>query len=622
MRNPFKLLTDEHIESELGFLKLFSPNVLESLEEKYKADALWNKPLMIHSSPGGGKSTLLRIFEPHTLLSIVNSTSSDLREIYKILKRIKAIDIHDKPILGVRLPCTKNYQIFEEYEFSIAQKQRLFFALLNSRIILATLKSLCKIQRVSFPEDLKQVKIVLKAENDFYDLINRPKVAFELYTWASKIEKQIYSFVNSFLPPKMEDIEGHDELFSMYLLKSISFEYENEQHYSGLLFMFDDAHKLSVNQRKSFKEYIIEKRGFVSVWISERLESLDPKTNLGSFEIRDFEKINLEAFWRRNPSKFEKTLENIAFKRARMSTDNVASFEEYLSDNLDDDKIKSALLNYIERLGKEFDNLSSSNHLFSDWCEMGKNAVLPLYEKAILMGKIHIMINRSFKRKQMSLPFPYSVEEINSSTNEVKSASELFLSVKTKTSYYFGFKKLVKLSSFNIEQFLELSAELFEAILANNIKSNDFNISAKTQDSIIRKDSRNRWKRLPSEIPFSDQILHFIENLGDYCGKQTFKDNAPYAPGVNGFCVRKGNKRLFDSKLSWVDDSKYSKIHDIISTCVAFNLFEIQKVNQGKKGQINTIYYLNRWLCVKFSLPLNYGNWRHIKLENLYKWVK
>ncbi|HQS52414.1 MAG TPA: hypothetical protein PLN99_10990, partial [Daejeonella sp.] len=61
---------------------------------------------------------------------------------------------------------------------------------------------------------------------------------------------------------------------------------------------------------------------------------------------------------------------------------------------------------------------------------------------------------------------------------------------------------------------------------------------------------------------------------------------------------------------------------NVISTCVAFNLLEIKEVNQGEKGQKWQVYYLNRWLCVKFNLPFSYGGWRHKNTDELLKWTK
>ena len=88
--------------------------------------------------------------------------------------------------------------------------------------------------------------------------------------------------MDSFLPIKENNIEGHDELFSLLTLNPKYFLYKEEQICKEILFMFDDAHKLSNNQRNLLIKYSIEKRGNFSIWVSERTEALEPKENLGA----------------------------------------------------------------------------------------------------------------------------------------------------------------------------------------------------------------------------------------------------------------------------------------------------------------------------------------------------
>ena len=86
LRNPFLMRASERIESDVNFLRLYSPIVLDSLIEKNSNDTLWNNVIFIRSSPGGGKTSLLRVFEPSTLFNIFSRKSQEYKDLFNYLK--------------------------------------------------------------------------------------------------------------------------------------------------------------------------------------------------------------------------------------------------------------------------------------------------------------------------------------------------------------------------------------------------------------------------------------------------------------------------------------------------------------------------------------------------------
>jgi hypothetical protein len=54
-RNPFRMRTSEHIESDSTFLQLFSPGVLDLLPR----ERLWDGVQIFRSAPFWGKMTLV-----------------------------------------------------------------------------------------------------------------------------------------------------------------------------------------------------------------------------------------------------------------------------------------------------------------------------------------------------------------------------------------------------------------------------------------------------------------------------------------------------------------------------------------------------------------------------------
>jgi len=623
LRNPFRMRASEKIESDASFLHLFSPLVLEALVEKHENGKLWENILFIHSSPGAGKTTLLRVFDPGSLSTLFkNKSSPDYKDLFASLKRIDAINYDGIDVLGVTLVCTGNYEILEELDLSNAQKLRLFFSLLNIKIIVATLRSILTIKQKSFPDDLEKIEFTYQNQDNYFTSLNVPCNGKNLFEWASNIEKKIYSIIDSFLPEEGIQIEGHNELYALSVLKPQYIKFEGENICKRILFMLDDTHKLSNNQREALKKYVIEKRGNFSIWISERLEALDPMENLRSFIERDYEEINLERFWDKKAGRFENILLNIAEKRARISTEDIENFKEYLEDELNEEKYKQKFLDSITITLESIEKFSLYTNKFNEWIRYATLYNGSPIEKALLFKMIEILIHRNKVKNQLSFDFSLTIQELTDKLKSgLDSTAKLFLSEEVKLPYYYSFSNLCKLSSNNIEQFLTFSSDLFEEMISNKLKGNQITIDVENQERIICKVAEKKWRELPRIVPYSTSVVKFLTELGEFSRKETFKPNAPYAPGVNGFAIKPGNINNLFNNGTWLNTSIYEPLINVISTCVAFNLLEIKEVSQGEKGQQWEVYYLNRWLCVKFNLPLSYGGWRHKSPDDLLKWI-
>jgi hypothetical protein len=59
--------TSEQIELDVDFLHLFSYEALDLLSK----EDLWNRVHIFQSTPGGGKTSLLRLFTPGALLTLL-----------------------------------------------------------------------------------------------------------------------------------------------------------------------------------------------------------------------------------------------------------------------------------------------------------------------------------------------------------------------------------------------------------------------------------------------------------------------------------------------------------------------------------------------------------------------
>ena len=625
LRNPFLMRASERIETDVNFLRLYSPVALDNLIDKNLNDSLWNNVVFIRSSPGGGKTSLLRIFEPVSLSTIYYSRQSpDNKDLFNSLYKLRVLNEEGISTLAVYLSCNKNYDILEDLSLNEGQKKRLFFALLNSRITLATLLGLLELKKLKYPDDLKKIKFVYKNEGNYYKNIKTPCFSDQLHQWALKTEEKIYTLMDSLLPIPRDKIEGHDELFSLITLNPDYFLYKGQPICNKILFMFDDVHKLSITQRQLLIRYAIETRGKFNIWFSERLEALNPKENIGAIKIRDYEEINLEEIWQNRPSKFEKIIANIADKRARASTEEVNTFQENLFEYIDIEENESKLAAFNEQKKQELVNLANSfSGKFDNWIDyLEKYKGNPL-DKAIIIKKIQILMHRSLGKSQLAFDFPLSAKELEEKLEQnIDEIAKFFLFKEVGLPCYFGFNNLVKISNNNIEQFLGLASGLFEEMLSAKIIGNTTLISAKTQEDKIDKVISEYWDDLGRRLPNGNIVKLFLNKFAEFATKETYKINAPIAQGVSGFSISQPRQnQLFDNS-KWYDLDYNKPLLEIISTCVANNLLESREIIQGAKGQKNQVFYLNRWLCVKFNLPLQYGGWKHKNVQELLNWIK
>ncbi len=622
LRNPFRMRASEKIESDDNFLHIYSPSILDSLLEMHQKSKLWGYVTYIHSSPGGGKTSLLRIFEP-PLLNALFSSQTHYKDVFSNLKKIDVFTETHIKVLGIYLLCSRSFEMLEDINISPPHKKRLFNSLLNSRVIIAALKSILQIKNKKFPDDLKEIRFNYTDENHYFQNLKIPCDGEQLYRWAENFELKIYSALDSFIPIQESSIPGHNELFSFSAIAPENISINGVSICERFLFMLDDMHKLTYRQRGFIKEGLIEKRGNYSLWIAERIEALEPEYTLAKKNIpeRDFQTINIEDFFRGKDSKYSTLLSIVSQKRAQLSSDNLNSFQEHLSPVINEENYKDNFLKSINDSREYFSLIMKHSQVYDFWINHIENKKMSIQERAILMKQVEILIHRNVNKQQLSL-FGMEIGELDHQlTSEVKSAARYFICKNYKIPYYYGFSDLVKLSSCNIEQFLSFSSELFERMLSNKLLGNNITLSVEEQEKVIFEVVSNRWKSLITGIPHSTLIVAFLNKLGKMLQNETNKPNAPYAMGVTGFAIKPSQKGLFGT-VQWYEQESFKPLADIISTCVAYNIFEVRPTNQGAKGQAWNVYYLNRWLCIHYNLPLTYGGWRPKASQDLIKWIK
>jgi hypothetical protein len=244
-------------------------------------------------------------------------------------------------------------------------------------------------------------------------------------------------------------------------------------------------------------------------------------------------------------------------------------------------------------------------------------------EAAIEWRTLEILIVRDQARSQRSFDF----DQLNESDLEaqtrsnVRDAAELFLSRETRLPYYYGRDRLSLLSSSNIDQFVEMSGDLFEEILsASLLRRGDRPLSAERQEAILKAVAERRWEAIPRAAAQGHAMLRLLEHLGELCADETFKPSAPYAPGVTGFAISMADREFLVSDSAVKSGDNMRTLREVLASCIALNLLE-PRLDAKNKGDRWLVLYLNRLLCLRFGLPLGYGGWRPRKVKALTEWL-
>ena len=628
--NPFFTRASEYVELDDKFLNLFSPEVLSLFKNE---NNIWRNVTILRSAPGGGKTTLLRMFTPKVLKKLRETSKHDEhnREIFNELKELQVFDTDGSiQVIGSIVPFNNEYVSIQFLNINEAQKIRLFLALVNVRIIIAILQSIFISREFKSNDDFSRITFDLSSNlilpTSLRDLTN----GLSLYNWACDLEENICSKLDSIYTDINFLIEGGDNLYSLEVFDRAFFLIDNEVIKERILVMLDDVHNLSSFQREYLITSIINRRPKVNTWVSERLKALtmDELFTEGSTEGRDINTIHLEKFWAKKYITFEKFVKSVANRRITAALDIPREFASYLREDFteeDNEKIRAAFHVVRDRVIQIYGSIEK----YKIWISERNSQIDGLYEELVNWRALEILCYRDRNKPQQTLDFGESSLQADQlkvqQGSDINSAAQLFINKEFQIPYYFGIAKISRLSSFNIEQFLSLSGELFEEIRYNDIKkvvnsNHRLELTSSRQEWIIKNVINNvKWRELTNKIPNFSKIEGFINAIGGFCHQETHTPNAWNSPGLNAVAILMSDRDTLKNEA--INDKKnpYYHLAKCLADCIAYNLIDFE-LNYKCKGKIWMLLYLNKMYCAKYNLPLNRGGFKEKKLNELLNW--
>lgn len=617
-KNPFRLRASEQMGDTVSFLRNFGAAAVELLPP-----SVWDRLVVLRSAPGGGKTSLMRLFTFESL-SVLHQRRDEFPVLVEQLEQFDALSSEGPRHLGVLLNLNRDYPALLDLDLRPEQLNALFFRLLDARILRAVVHTVSSYHAL---EDLAQLRLAPvngDAEGDvaidaFGELNGRA-----LVEWARRNERAALRQLDSLLPVPLEfDGEPVPPLASLQLLSRTRIRVREQELSLRPLVMLDDGHELGRSQRAALLERLVDRSLDLGRWYSERLEALeDDDLLVGDTQGRDYELVDLEAKARESQGRYERMMLDIGNRRARPYLREYAQLEQTFTDLVSVDEhelLKDKEEVVLGALRERLEQLASEHERFRGWVDETSDA--RGYEGALLLRALEIAVRRDLRRPQTAL-FEVSrrYDEFEAQRARVVPAARHFLAREFKLPYYAGPDILARLGSENAEQFLRVAGDVFEQMLGHITLRELPHVSALEQDAVVRRASDRYWRELPQRVSRGRQVQRLLVAIVELCQADTFRDTAPYSPGVTGTALlMSGRDRLVDPEVRAALPGA-QELYEALTAALIDNVVTI-KLEYSVKNQRVMVIYLNRLLCPRFNLPLARGGFRERKLETMAGWM-
>lgn len=618
MRNPFRIRTSQKTVNDEQFVRLFGAGALDMIDEI--ADPFGGL-VILRSAPGGGKTSFLRLLTPNPLrLAIKFNKDPYVKQTYDSLRNRGAIGDEGPTLLGVMATITSEYRDLDDFDCGLG----MFRALLNARIVTATVRTILERSNRSYPDDLDTVHVQWKP--DIESTIPAKATGKELYDWATKIERTFYDRLDDL--GEGTGFEGHTRLDALTWFSTSSFHDVNGEVSVRRLLMFDESQFLSKRQHKSLMTLLTNARANCGIWVAERLEALNYQEILskGVLRRRDYEGIvQPENLWASRQKTYVKFVSQIAELRSR----HADGFEDrdffgLLSENDERAVWSSVYERACDSIRKRIETRTDNNPRYKGWISEDKLDKASPYDQALYLRKTEILIERDLAKRQGAFDLTVLSDDDYSSkdSSSLSNATRHILRKEVDAPIYFGKDSLSAISSWNVDQYVDVAGDIFEEISAKitGVRATPAALTTERQHKIIKNAAQKRWNAIPQRILYGYDARRLLEAAGKFCYQQTFRPTAPYAPGVTGFAITMEDRtKLMESTKN--GNGYFHKLRDILESLIANNEI-VTRLEHQNKGKEYMVFYLNRLLCVHFDLPLGYGGWREKSLQQMQLWLE
>lgn len=612
-KNPFQIKRFEHADSPAVFLQLFNCSALKIIDSN-----AFRNVTFFSSSPGAGKTTLFKAFSAEILHYVCSQPprsplGSELRS---YMEDVGSVSGREVKLLSCHLSCASSYKLLEEM-FENGRRTQVLFALLNCRISIAFIRSIAIL--ADFKGESEYTGITFKEiPNEMASIKDELSDGWSLFKWACRQERKLCKYLDGNDTESLDFGFLHTSLLLLKIFEPQNIEINGEFPFEHSLVIFDDFHTLVQRQQEQIINALYMLRPNVGIWIGQRLEGLSSRqiiSSNGGLQREYNGWYVLDEYWTSNRGAFRKALSDIADRRVQMARlPEIEQFYSCLAEAIDEKENEVILKSGIASLKKELSCMPRVADKYAEiFNKIASKKNLSLLLQATYYQCLKIQILREDER-QLSLYLGETEDWAGFETffSKNSSVAEYYFCRNNKLPCYFGLKRLLLLSSHNIEQFLYFSAGIFERSRAQALGkklNNRYQLDAEKQDRFIREAADKKWQDMNYRYVDAKYIQGFLNNISLLCIPTRDAGRNSYSGGaITGIAVKTAELSSRPTK----DPEDYDKVMDVLSRCVASNYLEKMSVTHSSTNY--TVFYLNRWLCVHYDLPLGYGGWKGVSI--------